>query len=507
MGGSQSKKKAVEQVRSEYGWTHTGARHYMGYAITEEGDYVYDEEGNYVFADGVTYAVDEYSGEYMVDETGNYVLAGLDWDYVDAPLTPRSAKKAEKEVAAAAKKAEKEAAAAAKKAKTEAAAAAKKAEKEAAAAAKTAKKEAAVHAKKAEKDSRNSRRGARTPITAPERSGYGWTHTGARHYMGYAITEEGDYVYDEEGNYVFADGVTYAVDEYSGEYMVDETGNYVLAGLDWDYVDAPAPAPAPAPVPLPPPPATAAKKAVKDVRQAGKHARPGAAGAPITAPEIMLSITCARRAVYESHGVQGFFFEVPTSALQPVPYMYVQAHKVGPGPREPAKGAGQQVTVTFLSSYAPGYKRDYIEKHVAPDPEAAYLTNQQYESMQGYDGDNGAAPVAADGGGYELPSPEEDPNGYPDGYEQPPPEEDPNGDGAPTHTDSSDERRLDASDGCLYTRQEFEDCYGADWEAYWAAAPPEKRIDASDGCAYTRQEFEDCYGADWEAHWTAAPPS
>jgi hypothetical protein len=191
--------------------------------------------------------------------------------------------------------------------------------------------------------------------------------------------------------------------------------------------------------------------------------------------------------------------------------MYVQAHKVGPGPREPAKGAGQQVTVTFLSSYAPGYKRDYIEKHVAPDPEAAYLTNQQYESMQGYDGDNGAAPVAADGGGYELPSPEEDPNGYPngypDGYEQPPPEEDPNGDGAPTHTDSSDERRLDASDGCLYTRQEFEDCYGADWEAYWVAAPPEKRIDASDGCAYTRQEFEDCYGADWEAHWTAAPPS
>jgi len=96
--------------------------------------------------------------------------------------------------------------------------------------------------------------------------------------------------------------------------------------------------------------------------------------------------------------------------------MYVQAHKVGPGPRVPAKGAGQQVTVTFLSSYAPGYKRDYIEKHVAPDPEAAYLTNQQYESMQGYDGDNGAAPVAADGGGYELPPPEEDPNGYPNGY-------------------------------------------------------------------------------------------
>ena len=95
MGGSQSKKKAVEQVRSEYGRTHTGARHYMGYAITEEGDYVYDEQGNYVFADGVTYAVDEYSGEYMIDETGNYVLAGLEWDYVDAPLTPRSAKKAE----------------------------------------------------------------------------------------------------------------------------------------------------------------------------------------------------------------------------------------------------------------------------------------------------------------------------------------------------------------------------------------------------------------------------
>ena len=36
-----------------------------------------------------------------------------------------------------------------------------------------------------------------------------------------------------------------------------------------------------------------------------------------------------------------------------------------------------------------------------------------------------------------------------------------------------------------------------------ATASAEKRVD-SDGCSYTRQEFEDCYGGDWEAHWMAA---
>ena len=67
-------------------------------------------------------------------------------------------------------------------------------------------------------------------------------------------------------------------------------------------------------------------------------------------------------------------------------------------------------------------------------------------------------------------------------------------------------RRKYATTACRYG----EDCrnqsclFWHPWSALDTAASAEKRVDPLDGCSYTRQEFEDCYGEDWEAHWMAA---
>eukprot|EP01065_Artemidia_motanka_P026286 TRINITY_DN3121_c0_g1_i1.p1 TRINITY_DN3121_c0_g1~~TRINITY_DN3121_c0_g1_i1.p1 ORF type:complete len:1053 (+),score=275.66 TRINITY_DN3121_c0_g1_i1:93-3161(+) len=68
------------------------------------------------------------------------------------------------------------------------------------------------------------------------------------------------------------------------------------------------------------------------------------------------------------------------------------------------------------------------------------------------------------------------------------------------------ERRIDPNDGGRYTKQEFVDCYGGEkeWDAAGASAPersePERRVDSANGRAYTRAEFVECYGgtAEWE---------
>ena len=91
-----------------------------------------------------------------------------------------------------------------------------------------------------------------------------------------------------------------------------------------------------------------------------------------------------------------------------------------------------------------------------------------------------------------------------------------------------EERRVDASDGSFYTKQEFLDEYGglAEWNAsplVAPSAPPsdaetssateswvaERRVDASDGNAYTKQEFLDEYGglAEWNESTLVAPHS
>jgi len=35
---------------------------------------------------------------------------------------------------------------------------------------------------------------------------------------------------------------------------------------------------------------------------------------------------------------------------------------------------------------------------------------------------------------------------------------------------------------------------------------PERRVDSSDGCSYTQQEFIDFYGPSWQARWASAKP-
>ena len=39
-----------------------------------------------------------------------------------------------------------------------------------------------------------------------------------------------------------------------------------------------------------------------------------------------------------------------------------------------------------------------------------------------------------------------------------------------------------------------------------SAGGVEKRVDPSDGCSYTRQEFEDFYRGAWQARWASAKP-
>lgn len=77
----------------------------------------------------------------------------------------------------------------------------------------------------------------------------------------------------------------------------------------------------------------------------------------------------------------------------------------------------------------------------------------------------------------------------------------------------TDERRVDSSDGCLYTRAEFVAFYGGTekWDSASTSNAPinsplpvtsdERRIDPVDGNRYTKEEFLTCYGgsAEWEA--------
>jgi hypothetical protein len=73
-------------------------------------------------------------------------------------------------------------------------------------------------------------------------------------------------------------------------------------------------------------------------------------------------------------------------------------------------------------------------------------------------------------------------------------------------------RRKYATTACRYG----EDCrnqsclFWHPWSALDTAASAEKRVDPSDGCSYTRQEFEEYYrgqsGVSWEAKWAAAKP-
>ena len=253
---------------------------------------------------------------------------------------------------------------------------------------------------------------------APAPSPYGYTVTGARHYEGYAITEEGDWILDDEGNYTWADGVSFAQDEY-GEYVLDAQGGYVLEGLvdegttADDYWNGGGED------------VTNTSRSTDTLASRGGY---GQQGYDQQANAEMLQVTCPKRAVYENEGVQGIFVELVVSQEQPTPYLFIQAYEVVPVTAK-AKGTRKnqpQVSVSFSSADTGGYDRDYVQQHVAPDPDAAwqalqayedqalnpdYYGGQDYYGQQGYD-QQGYDQQAYGQGGYQdqaLPA-DEDPN-------------------------------------------------------------------------------------------------
>jgi len=286
---------------------------------------------------------------------------------------------------------------------------------------------------------------------APGRSPYGYTVTGARHCMGYALTDEGDWMLDEDGNCMLADGVSYAVDAY-GDYVLDENGDYVLEGLvenpegDQDASDYWYGAGEDV---------TNTSRSTdtftaSDSRYGGSNYGADGGGGGVS-PAEMLQITCARRSLFENPeqpGTQGFFLALPTSAAQPTPFLFVPVHEAQP--KRKSFGSGSKGTalmsVTFLSLDAANLARDYIERNVAKDPEAAWQQLQAHQDdglavdgdadanayggggHGGYGGYGGGGHGGYGGGGYESGG-YADANAYDSYADQPlppPVDEDPN---------------------------------------------------------------------------------